>query len=275
MQQITQLIIICSFIVPQVTHADSRVFSIKDAIEVAIEQQNLSQKISKIYLNLCYNTRNTELYKERTTSVKQFEEQLYQLGLFVPNDRVKKHIQIVREVWKTYKGIADWSIKKESIHTLLNSGEELLKASQMLYAAYQEYENTLNNSNDWITMNQYISQLQHQKTSMQRILIYHMANEQASDILDYSLKLEASKKIFMRRLTVLEEAATTSIIVQEHLQLIRREWTSILEQLETKNTSVEKLDKILYKGITIEENIDKILSEYKQLKGRMLDSKNQ
>lgn len=275
MQQITQFIVICSFIIPQFIHANNSVFSIQEAIGVAIDQQNLSQRISKIYLTLCYDAKNVELYNERTIAVEQFEEQLYELGLFIPNERVKKHIQMVREVWKTYKSIADWSIKKESIYALLNSGEELLKASQMLHSAYQEYENTLNSSGDLIRMNQYISQLQHQKTLMQNVLIYYMADEQTSDLLDYTLKLEASKKSFLCRLLVLEKAATTSISIQESLQLIKRQWNSISKELDRKGRKLQELQEISSNGIAIEENIEKILSECRQLKSQLFNSINQ
>jgi hypothetical protein len=263
MQQITQFFIICSFLLPQCIYANSKGPSIKEALEITTNQQVLSQKISKIYLTLCYDVRNPKLYQERAATIEQFEEQLYQLSLFIPNQRVKEHIQAVRAIWKSFKAIADWSIKKESINALLNQASELLKASKMLHSAYQEYEYTIHdNNNNWITINQYINQVQHQKILMQRVLIYYMANAQAHELLDYSIELESSQKSFVRILVILEKATTTSESIQETLELIRTQWESILKQFEASENNMEELYQILANGVAIEENIQKIMDSY-------------
>ncbi len=269
MQQITQFVLVCSLFLPQLICANNKGPSIKEALEIAVNQQFLSQKISKIYLTLCHDVRNPTLYKERRVAVEQFEEQLYQLSLFVPNQRVKEYIQSVRLAWKNYKGIADWTIKKESISELLNQSSALLKASKMLHSAYQEYEYeyeyTLKENNDLITINQYINQIQHQKILIQQVLTYYLANLKAREDLDYSIQLETTQKSFSRILVILENASTTSASIQVTLKLIKTQWESILRQFETEGNDIQTLYEILMNGRSIEENIQELVETYEVL----------
>lgn len=269
MQRIIASIVIFSFLFPQYVYANNKGPSIKEALEITVNQQVLSQKISKIYLTLCYDVRNPTLYQERTAAIEQFEDNLYQLSLFVPNERVKEHIQGVRAIWKTFKAVADWSIKKETVKTLLTKADELLKASKMLHSAYQEYEYTVKDNNNWITINQYINHIQHQKVLVQRILTYYMANEQTGELLDYSIELEAAKKSFVRILVILENATTTSESIQENLKLIRIQWQSILKQFEAKEVMIDVLYQLLANGVAIEENIQKVMDSYAILSGNL------
>ncbi|WMX12927.1 MULTISPECIES: hypothetical protein [unclassified Aureispira] len=262
MQQFTHFIAICIFLLPSFLYANSKGPSIKEALEITVEQQILSQKIAKIYLTLCYDIRNPKLYKDRAATVAKYEEQLYQLSLFIPNERVKEHIQAVRVVWKEFKSIADWSIKKSSITALLNKAKELLKASKMLHSAYQEYEYTIQDDNNWITINQYINQVQHQKILMQQILTYYMANGHTDETLDCATELATFQKSFVRILYILEKATTTSASIQETLQLIRTQWLSIIKQFSVKENDVEALHRILEQGTAIEENIQKVMDSY-------------
>lgn len=269
MQRITLFIVIFSFFLSEFVQANNKGPSIKEALEITVEQQILSQKIAKTYLTLCYDIRNPKLYQDRSVAIDLFEENLYQLGLFIPSERVKKYIQEVRVVWKNFKAIADWSIKKEAVKNLLNQAEELLKASKMLHSAYQEYEYTIKENNNWITINQYIHQIQHQKVLVQRILTYYMANEQTSELLDYSIELETAKKAFVRILVILENAETTSESIQENLKLIRVQWQSILEQLEEASKEINTLHQTLASGRAIEENIQKIMDSYTTLSANL------
>lgn len=269
MQQITQFIVLCSFFIPQCIYANSKGPSIKEALEITVNQQILSQKIAKTYLTLCHDIRNPKLYQDRSLAIEQFEEQLYQLSLFIPNERVKGHIQEVRAVWKRFKAVADWSIKKEAVNSLLSQAKELLKASKMLHSAYQEYEYTIKDDNNWITINQYINQVQYQKVLVQRILTYYMANRQDPETLDYSIELEFSQKSFIRILVILENAATTSTSIKESLRLIRKQWESILTQMEGDRNEINTLYQALTTGEVIEEKIQNVIDSYAILRANL------
>jgi DNA-directed RNA polymerase subunit L len=269
MQQITQFIVLCSFFIPQYIYANSKGPSIKEALEITVNQQILSQKIAKNYLTLCHDIRNPKLYQDRSVAIEQFEEQLYQLSLFIPNERVKGHIQEVRAVWKRFKAVADWSIKKEAVHTLLSQAKELLKASKMLHSAYQEYEYTIKDDNNWITINQYINQVQYQKVLVQRILTYYMANIQDPETLDYSIELEVSQKSFVRILVILENAATTSTSIKESLRFIRKQWESILKQMKGGGNEINALYQVLTTGEVLEENIQNVIDSYAILRANL------
>jgi len=263
MRRITHFIIICSFLLSKSIYANNKGPSIKEALEITVNQQILSRKISKIYLTLCHDIKNPQLYQERAAAIEQFEEHLYQLSLFVPNERVKKYIQSVRVAWKPFKTIADWAIKIESVNTLLSQGEELLKASKMLHSAYQEYEYKIKYNNNWITINQYINHIQHQKVLIQGVLTYYMADVQAHEMLDYSLKLATFQKSFVRILVILENATTTSDVIQETLALIRVQWESILNVLKDRESiNINVLYDVLEKGDAIEENIQQVMDRY-------------
>lgn len=262
MRQVTQFIILCSFILPQYIYAKSKSPSINEALEMTMNQQLLSQKIAKTYLILCYDLRNPKWYQERTAGIEKFEDQLYQLSLFIPNERVKQQIQELRIVWKRFKAVADWSIKKEAVNHLLSEAKELLKASKMLHSAYQEYEYTIKEHNNWITINQYMNHIQHQKVLMQQVLTYYMANQLGNELLDYSLELETAQRSFVRIWAILENAKTTSDSIQESLELIGKQWQSILMQLRKEEKEINALYQILASGDAIEENIQGIMEGY-------------
>ncbi|BDS12163.1 hypothetical protein [Aureispira anguillae] len=264
-----QLICFCCIIFPIALFASNKGPSIKEALELAANQQVLSQRISKIYLALCHNTRDPKLYQERAEAVEAFEEQLYRMSLLVPNERVKENIQEVRSLWKTYKAVADWTIKNEAVDKLLRQASNLLKATKLLHAAYQEYEYTIKENSDLITVNQYINQNYNQRVIIERIMTYYLASKQSVDDLTYSFKLEEAKKAFTRILFILEKAETTSQNIQTELQTIRSEWELMREELESEGNDLNNLSQMLEHSKAISLAIQEMIYNYEALGAKL------
>lgn len=258
-------LLLCCVLIPIISQANNKGPTIKEALEISANQQVLSQRISKIYLALCHNNRDPKLYQERAKAVEAFEEQLYRMSLLVPNERVKKNIQEVRYLWKSYKSIADWTIKNEAIDKLLNQASNLLKATKLLHAAYQEYEYTVKENGDLITINQYINHIHHQRVIIERVMAYYLANKQSVDDLVYSYKLEESKKAFTRILFILEKAGTTSQTIQSELKIIRKEWELMTDELKVENKDLSKMHQMLERSKMISQAIQEMVYSYEAL----------
>lgn len=252
------------------TYANNKGPTIKEALEMAANQQVLSQRIAKIYLALCHNNRDPQLYQERTKAIEKFEEELYAMSFIIPNDRIKENIQEVRSIWKDYKAIADWTIKNQMTDRLLRQASNLLKATKSLYASYQEYEYTIKaytikeNSN-LITINQYIHQNYNQRVIIEQVMAYYLANKQTVDDLDYSIKLKDAQKAFIRILRILKNAGTTSQSIHTQLKTIEQVWTLMVNELNIDNKDLSKIDEMLKHSAIISSAIRNMIYSYESL----------
>jgi hypothetical protein len=249
-------------------YANDLKLDIQKALEISSDQQIQSQRIAKVYLALCNNVREPKLYQERDEAIEKFDEQLHQLSLFTPTEDIKENIQNVRSIWKEYKKVAGWSIKKDAASKLLKQSTVILQATKALFVAYSTYnksQTTTSDNSDFITINQYIKQNSNQLILMQRIMLYYLSEKQGIDATAAGHNLNDAQKSFSRILGILEKAKITSESIQNKLELIRENWTSVNEHLIFVDKDQSYVDDMLSRSNLISNTIEEISEKYLEL----------
>ncbi len=242
--------------------------SIKEALEKAADQQVLSQRVAKVYVALCYDPREPKFYQERDAVIEGFDEQLHQLSLFTPTDKIRENIQNVRKIWKEYKAIAGWSIKKDAASKILKQSTGLLQATKLLSAAYAEYEKEqmlAEESSDMISIKQYIKQNNNQLILIQRVMLYYLAEKEGIDATTSGHNLEEAQKAFVGILDILEKAKISSASIQAKISFIRTNWQGISMHLVFVDKDRSYVDDMLNRADIISKTIKEISKTYNEL----------
>ncbi|MFT5646289.1 MAG: hypothetical protein ACI976_000970 [Aureispira sp.] len=249
-------------------HADNSKLDLQKALQIASDQQVQSQRIAKVYLALCNNMMEPSFYQNRDEAIELFDEQLHQLGFFIPNKDVKEKIQNVRNLWIEYKKIAGWSINKEAASKLLKQAASILEASKQLYAAYYKYSKSLTSSSDnsdLITIKQYIKQNRKQLVLIQRIMLFYLSKKQGIDPNVTTRNLEDGQKSFSRILSILEKSRITSKSIQNKLASVRENWTVINSHLTFVDKDQSYVDDMLNRANLISDIVKDISKNYLEL----------
>lgn len=242
--------------------------SISEALDLASNQQVLSQHLARVYVALCNNTMEPKFYQDRDATIQKFDEQLHILSQYIPSDKVKENIQNVRAIWKDYKEIAAWTIKKDAASKLLKQSTEILQAIKLLHLAYQEYEKTLSTveeNSDWLSINQYIKQTQNQEILIHRVIFNYLAEKQGIDATISGHQMDDAVKAFVGILDILEKAKITSKNIQAKLSLIRTTWTNISIHLVFVDKDQSYIDEMLNNSDIISKNLIDVTTLYKEL----------
>ena len=158
--------------------------SLDRAIEKSAELPALSQHLAKVYVSLCNNIKEPSFYQERDAVIQTFDENMHELGRFVPNDAIKAKIQKVRSIWQEYKTIANWTIHKEGASKLLKLSAEILEATNLLYQEYQNYaqeKRSIKAHKTEIRINAALQDNRNISILMYRIMLYYLAEKQGID----------------------------------------------------------------------------------------------
>ena len=249
-------------------YANDFKLTIKEALEKSANQQVLSQEVAKVYVALCNNIREPKFYQERDAAIEAFDEELHQLSLFTPTPKIKENIQNVRTLWKAYKAIAGWSIKKDAAAKLLKQSTNLLQATKLLHAAYSDYEKsqqTANPNGDLITIEQYLKQNNNQLILNQRVILYYLAEKQGIDATNSGHKLEDAQNSFAGILKILDDARITSDAIKAKLQIIKNAWAGINQHLIFVNKDQSYVEDMLNRSKIIDKTIREISTIYKDL----------
>jgi hypothetical protein len=258
----------CLFCLINKSQAINENLSINEALELAANQQVLSQKAAKVYLALCNNMMEPKLYQERDATIEKFDEQLHQLSLFTPSDLIKENIQALRALWKEYKAIANWSIKNDAASKLIKLSTGVLQAAKSLHGAYSEYQKsqiTREQNSDIITINQYIKQNNNQLILIQRVMLYYLAEKQGIDPTASGHKLDDAQKVFARILNILDDAKISSKAIKVKIQLIKNTWNGISMHLVFVNKDQSYVEDMLNRAATISKSVKEITALYRKL----------
>lgn len=112
---------------------------IKEVLKGAMEQQVLSQRLAKIYFALFDNVSEPSYYKDRDETIEQFERNLAQMKLLIPNNKVRESLRELETSWDAYKKIAAWSINKEGAESLLEQVDNMVLKSKATLEEYERY----------------------------------------------------------------------------------------------------------------------------------------
>lgn len=112
---------------------------IKEVIEAAIQQQVLAQEVTKVYFTLLDNLSEPKYYRYRDAAIENFDKNLAQMKLLIPNNKIREGLQQMGASWEAYKKVAAWSINREGAESLLDQIEKMVENCQTLLLLYEQY----------------------------------------------------------------------------------------------------------------------------------------
>lgn len=112
---------------------------IKEVLKGAMEQQVLSQRLAKIYFSLFDNVSDPNYYKDRDKTIEKFEQNLANMKLLIPNNKVRESLRELESSWDDYKKVAAWSINKEGAESLLEQVDNMVLKSKATLEEYERY----------------------------------------------------------------------------------------------------------------------------------------
>ena len=243
--------------------------SLDRAIEKSAELPALSQHLAKVYVSLCNNIKEPSFYQERDAVMQAFDENMHELGCFVPNDAIKAKIQKVRSIWQEYKTIANWTIHKEGASKLLKLSAEILEATNLLYQEYQNYaqeKRSIKTHKIEMRINAALQDNRNISILMYRIMLYYLAEKQGIDPTVSGHKLDEAQQIFNTVIRRLTTAKISSEKIQLHLQQIQQNWEAIRKHLVFVDKDQTYVAHMHQSAQMIERANRTIVSIYQQLK---------
>lgn len=248
---------------------DDDEISVREAINMAIRQQALTQRIAKIYLALNDNPYEPKYYQERDAAIEQFEKQLDDLKWYTPTNSTKQDIQHMRDLWKEYKAVADWSINDEGALSLLTLSDKMLAVSNDLFQSYFTYARTLQmqsmatqETRDMILL---IKNAGIQRMLTQRIMLYYLAAKQDIDGNNSRRKLSESITAYQQSLNFSTNSTLNSASIKEKLKAMSANWTALSISLNSFETDKEQIKNMMNLADELFDSADEISFLYQDL----------
>ena len=242
--------------------------TIGEALSIAADQKIQSQRVARIYMSLCNNMMEPSFYQERDVAIALFDEQLRKLSFFAPTEEIKFNIERVKKLWKEYKKIAGWSIKKDAGSKLLKLSTGLLQSSNALYNSYVEYQHsqtTTQANSDLVTINEYLRRNIDQQVLVERTMMYYLAEKQNIEAQGTSATFKEAQKIFLRMLNILARAEISSASIRQDIASIRQQWAILEIHFDDVNNEQNYMKEMFYSANKIKALLKHIAKNYKDL----------
>ncbi|MGH1337505.1 MAG: type IV pili methyl-accepting chemotaxis transducer N-terminal domain-containing protein [Aureispira sp.] len=250
-------------------HAVDDEISIRQAINMTIRQQALTQRIAKVYLALNDNPYEPKFYQERDAAIELFQRQLDDLKWYTPTNSTKQDIQRMRELWKEYKAVADWSINKEGALKLLALSDKMLASSNDLFQSYLAYARTLQMESmatpEMRNMIQLIKNAGIQRMLTQRVMLYYLAAKQDIDSNISNRKLSESISEYQQSLDYSINSSLNSASIKQKLKTMSSNWKTLSMSLHTFGADKEQIKTMMGLADNLFENADEISILYQDL----------
>lgn len=243
--------------------------SIRQAINMAIRQQALTQRIAKVYMALNDNPYEPKFYQERDAAIELFQKQLDDLKWYTPTTSAKQDIQHMKELWKEYKAVADWSINTEGALKLLPLSDQMLAVSNDLFQSYITYARTLQmESMATQEMREMILLIKNaglQRMLTQRIMLYYLAAKQDIDSQVSKRKLSEAITKYQQSLDFSMNSPLNSASIKQKLKNMAASWTDLSISLNSFDTDKEQVKNMMHLADGLFESADEISLLYQDL----------
>lgn len=261
---------------PTLTASNSNHLTIREALNKAMEQQILSQRIAKVYLALNNNVYEPQFYQERDEAIQLFQETLEELKYYTPNTAIKEAYNSVQVTWDEYKKIAHWSINKKGAEKLLSQCEGMLSALEHLVNAYEEYAQELGDmykNSALIDVIQLIRETGKQRMLTQRIMLFYLAAKQ--DIQqEYCIgKLQTTAETYNHLISKLADAAINSPEIQVEINEIKKYWTTLSNYIKFFNDDDAYINSMLLIANELTQKSNKLAVMYHEIGKKLSISK--
>lgn len=247
--------------------------SIRQAINMSIRQQALTQRIAKVYLALYDNPYEPKFYQERDAAIKQFQVQLDKLKWYTPTNSIKQDIQQMKELWKEYKAVADWSITNEGALSLLTLSDKMLAVSNDLFQSYITYAQMLQTeSRATQEMGEMISLIKNtgiQRMLTQRMMLYYIAAKQDVDGNMSKRKLSEAIATYQQSLEYSSNSSLNSTSIKQKLKNMSSDWNKLSLLLNTFGADKEQIQTMMSLADELFDKADEISFLYQDLGSKL------
>lgn len=215
---------------PSFSNIEDENLTIKEALNMAMRQQTLSQRIAKVYFAINNNIYEPKFYQERDQAIETFETQLDILKLYAPTEKVQQAIRNVRELWVDYKKVASWSINEKGALQILEQCDNMLSASSYLISAYEEYAQELGQlykNSELSEIVKLIKETGNQRMLTQRIMLFYLAAKQGIQKNASIKKLTATSEEYNILVSKIANAKLNSPKIQKEIKEMQKYWTGL------------------------------------------------
>ncbi|BDS15402.1 type IV pili methyl-accepting chemotaxis transducer N-terminal domain-containing protein [Aureispira anguillae] len=250
------------------SHQSSSNLTIREALNKAMRQQTLTQRIAKVYLALNNNLYEPKFYQERDQAIETFQKQLDELKFYTPTDKIKQAIKNVQELWTDYQKIANWSITKKGAEKLLAQCDNILHASKHLVASYEEYAQQLGElyrNSHLIDVVRLIKETGTQRMLTQRIMLFYLAAKQDIAKENSIKKLQNTSKLYSALVEKLASAEINSSAIQLEIKEIQKYWLGLENYIQFFNEDPAYINSMLLLSDELTQKADQVSLLYQDL----------
>ena len=252
---------------------DDKDLSIRQAINMAVRQQALTQRIAKVYLALNDNPYEPKFYQERDAAIEQFQSQLDLLKWYTPTNSTKQDVQRMRELWKAYKAVADWSINDEGAIKLLDLSEQILESSNDLFQSYLAYAHTLHAESlatpEMRNMILLMKNAGIQRMLTQRIMLYYLASKQDIESNVSNRRLSESIAQYQASLDYSMNSSLNSNSIKQKLKIMASNWKKLSIELGSFGKDKGQIKDMMALADGLFEGADEIALLYEELGSKL------
>lgn len=246
--------------------------TIREALNIAIDQQTLSQRIAKIYFALNNNLYEAKFYQERDQALEAFESQLETLKSYAPTDKVKQALRNIQELWGDYKKVASWSINEKGALKLLSQCDNILRACRYLVSSYEEYAQELGElykNSELSDIIKLIKETGNQRMLTQRIMIFYLAAKQNIEKEASIKKLTTTSNEYDAVISKIANAEINSPKIQIEIKEMQKYWSGLNNYVQFFDEDPAYVNSMLLLSNELTQKADKIALLYQDL-GRKL-----
>lgn len=258
--------------IPSVCNTKDENLTIREALNMAMRQQTLSQRIAKVYLALNNNLYEPKFYQERDLAIETFDKQLEILKAYAPTDKIKQALKNVRELWSDYKKVASWSINAKGAVKLLAQCDNMLRTSNYLVSAYEEYAQELGElykNSELSEVIRLIKETGNQRMLTQRIMLFYLAAKQDIEKDACIQKLTATSQEYDAVISKIATAELNSPKIQTEIKEAQKYWSGLSNYIQFFDKDPAYVNSMLLLSNELTQKADKIALMYQDL-GRKL-----
>jgi hypothetical protein len=261
---------------PSICNVGDENLTIKEALDMAMRQQTLSQRIAKVYFALNNNLYEPKFYKERDQAIETFDKQLEILKYYAPTDRIKQAIRNVRELWVPYKKVANWSINEKGALQLLEQCDNMLRASNYLVSAYEEYAQELGElykNSELSDIIKLIKETGNQRMLTQRIMLFYLAAKQDIEKNTSIKRLTSTSQEYNTVISKIANAKLNSPKIQKEIKEMQKYWSGLSNYILYFDKKAAYVNSMLLLSDELTKKADKLALMYQDLGQKLSISK--
>ncbi|MGH1336503.1 MAG: type IV pili methyl-accepting chemotaxis transducer N-terminal domain-containing protein [Aureispira sp.] len=246
--------------------------SIYEAINKAGYQRMLTQRVAKCYISITAGLDEDRHKTHLMGSAKAFENNLNELKVYAPNDKIRDQFRYVEILWRNYKFIYTNEFTTENATVVLQFNNKILKACHEAVQLLEEYalENKMYGDQEIQAGDQELAQIislsGKQRMLTQRIALYAVAKTYGIGDSEENLQLYTEAiSDFGTAYRKLMACSKNTVQIDEEYSAVSKQWglleADLGEVIVAPSLSIQVKEKLL----NVLENADLVLFRFDEI----------